>query len=297
MWCQCVEGGSWSWRMENGNVTEGRVDLNEGEKGEMQMAGWALGGTTSWVAGKNCTEECQVPGGQSGGQGASRAAGAKSRSGRCGQGPLAGSTANTPPGSRAQTTNETVPPPQRIASHRSSTAQTVNLFSGIPPFQRWDGDVLNFEIESTTLFLCDSLVHLLVSAPPPPPRREETPSLARSMVRDSAVCFAVRCSVPLNHCPFSGVARSPLFGQNRVGDAKTRSASPPFGPGRVWPANIFTLAPRPPHHHTSSIRLIHIASLSLIAVHPPNWHLPVCLEKEGIVHLPEAARRKRFAMC
>lgn len=163
----------------------------------------------------------------------------------------------------------------------------------------WDGNALNLEIGSTTLFLCDGQLGWLVCAPPPPPRRdmEETPSLARSMVRDSAVCFAfrfsllaVRCSVPLNHCLFSSVARSPLFGQNRVGDAKTRSASPPFCPGALG------LPPFSPPR-LSSIRLIQIASLSLIAVHPPSWHLPVCLEGEGIVRLPAAARRKRFAMC
>lgn len=79
-----------------------------------------------------------------------------------------------------------------------------------------------------------------------------------------ASLFAVRCSVPLNHCLFSSVARSPLFGQNRVGDAKTRSASPPFCPGAF---GLPTFSPP----HLSSIRLIHIASLSLIAVHPPSW--------------------------
>lgn len=105
--------GDGECRMER--VTfEGRDDLNEGGKGRNADGGMGIG-RHNIVGGWKKLHGRMLPGPRG-----ARAAGAKIRSGRWGQGPLTAPPPTHPqPGGpdRAQTTNEAVPPAQQ-AAHR-----------------------------------------------------------------------------------------------------------------------------------------------------------------------------------
>ena len=172
---------------------EGRDDLNEGE---MQMAGWDGTGTTpSWAGGWK-TLHGRMPGPRG-----TRAAGAKNRSGRWGQGPLPGwvhrqHTPSQARGPNLETTNETRPPPQQgsIASHRTQRRRFLNLFSNSLHSHGWDGRVLNIEIQSANLFLLDSSLSRLPASLPLPLPRDGIWGVHRWHDPWSVTALLLRCS-------------------------------------------------------------------------------------------------------